>query len=117
MKKIKQTMAVLTAAVLVLSGCSQISQNNAAAETQQSMEIEVSAETSSAEPTEAAEATSADSSAAESSSTESSSGSSAAETSSTEASAGDSYISSFDGDLSSINLNGFTLYIDGEAIS
>ena len=93
MKKIKQTMAVLTAAVLVLSGCSQVSQNNAAAETQQSMEIEVSAETSAAEPTEAAEA------------------------SSTEASAGDSYISSFDGDLSSINLNGFTLYIDGEAIS
>ena len=69
-------MAVLTAAVLVLSGCSQVSQNNAAAETQQSMEIEVSAETSAA----------------------------------------DSYISSFDGDLSSVNLNGFTLYIDGEAI-
>ena len=91
MEKIKQTMAVLTAAVLVLSGCSQVSQNNAAAETQQSMEIEVSAETSAAEPT--------------------------AESESSEAAAGDSYISSFDGDPSSINLNGFTLYIDGEAIS
>ncbi|MBO6158590.1 MAG: hypothetical protein J6P72_04905 [Firmicutes bacterium] len=30
---------------------------------------------------------------------------------------GDSCISSFDGDLSSVNLNGYTLYIDGEAIS
>lgn len=57
-------MAVLTAAVLVLSGCSQVSQNNAAAETQQSMEIEVSAETSAAEPT--AESESAEASAGES---------------------------------------------------
>ena len=55
------------------------------------MEIEVSAETSAGEPT--------------------------AESESSEAAAGDSYISSFDGDLSSVNLNGFTLYIDGEAIS